>query len=363
MSFARSLRAGAAAWRRGLAILALLTCAAAGAPAEPPMPAAAQPVRDVGAARIEVHAGGGTALLAAYASAALDAKMPGVTRAVVVVHGLNRDGDNYYAIAHDALTMAGSDDDATLIVAPQFLADEDIAPHALGPDVLHWGRNDWAGAEAAHGPVPASSFDALDAVLALLADRTRFPALANVVIAGHSAGAQLVQRYAVLGEGEAALRQAGIGVRYVVANPSSYLYLTADRPSSRGGFAPLAGKSCPGYNQWRYGLAGGVPVKLAASPAELERRYAGRDVIYLLGTADTNPRHPVLDKSCGAEAEGPSRYVRGMAYVRYIRSIGPPPQPVHRLREVAGVAHNGRRMLTSACGLASLFDRPGCVDE
>jgi hypothetical protein len=54
------------------------------------------------------------------------------------------------------------------------------------------------------------------------------------------------------------------------------------------------------------------PAYLAeATPAALEQRYVEREVIYLLGTLDTNPEHPALDKSCMAEAQGPYRYARG----------------------------------------------------
>jgi hypothetical protein len=36
----------------------------------------------------------------------------------------------------------------------------------------------------------------------------------------------------------------------------------------------------------------------ASSVAALEQRDATRRVIYLLGTRDTNPDHPALDKTC-----------------------------------------------------------------
>jgi hypothetical protein len=82
-------------------------------------------------------------------------------------------------------------------------------------------------------------------------------------------------------------------------------------------------------------------------------------VIYLLGTRDTNPDHPALDKTCMAEAEGPYRYARGHAYaaVMQARDAG---TPHHSLWDVPGVGHDGDRMLTSSCGLKALFDLPGC---
>ena len=85
-------------------------------------------------------------------------------------------------------------------------------------------------------------------------------------------------------------------------------------------------------------------------------------MIYLLGTADTNPNHPALDKNCKgeAEAEGPYRYARGHAYVDYMKARDQG-TPNHSVWDVAGVGHNGDKMLTSACRLAALFDLPGCA--
>jgi hypothetical protein len=99
-----------------------------------------------------------------------------------------------------------------------------------------------------------------------------------------------------------------------------------------------------------------------ATPAALEQRYVERDVIYLLGTLDTNPNHPALDRSCMAEAQGPYRYARGHAYAAAMAKRDRD-TPNHKLWDVAGVGHDGDKMLTSSCGLAALFDLPGCTAE
>ena len=98
-------------------------------------------------------------------------------------------------------------------------------------------------------PAPVSSFQVIDDLLRSLDDRKRLPTLASIVLAGHSGGAQLVQRYAVLNQIDGPLRRDGIAVRYVVANPSSYLYLTKERPRPDGkGYAPYERGICPTYN-------------------------------------------------------------------------------------------------------------------
>src|SRR5262249_54194586 len=124
----------------------------------------------------------------------------------------------------------------------------------------------------------------------------------------------------------------------------------------------LDGRVLPGYNNWKYGMDERPPYLADATPAALEQRYVEREVIYLLGTLDTDPNHPALDKSCMAKAQGPYRYARGHAYAAAMakRDNG---TPNHRLWDVAGVGHDGDKMLSSACGLAALFDLPGCTAD
>jgi pimeloyl-ACP methyl ester carboxylesterase len=309
-----------------------------------------RPVKVIADARITV---GGEGKLPLYVSADWSNPLPGIVRAVLVLHGRLRDADVYYRSAMTAQAAAGEAGRTTLMIVPQFLAGIDVDAFHLPPDMLHWSLLGWEGGDPAEGPRPLSSFEALDAILARLADRRLFPDLKQVVVAGHSGGGQVVQRYAVAGRGEAALARESIGVRYVIANPSSYVYFSAERPERS------IAASCPRYNDWKYGLEQRPPYVAAASPGDLEQRYVSRQVTYLLGTRDTNPDHPALDKSCMAEAQGATRYARGHAYaaVMAARHDG---APNHRVVDVPDVGHDGDRMLTSACGLAALFDLPGC---
>jgi hypothetical protein len=78
-----------------------------------------------------------------------------------------------------------------------------------------------------------------------------------------------------------------------------------------------------------------------------------------LGTLDNDPKQRALGKTCMAEAQGPDRYARGHSYAATMqaRDNG---TPNHSVWDVPGVAHSGRKMLTSPCGLKALFDSPGC---
>ena len=306
------------------------------------------PVKVVADTRLAVGKTDGIPL---FLSADWSHPLPDVTRAVLVFHGLQRDADRYWSDARATIADAGDSARGTLLIVPQFLADQDLPAHGLPSSMLHWEADSWQGGAPADGPEPLSPFDAIDAILARLADRSLFPNLTRVVVAGHSAGGQVVQRYAVVGRGEDALTARGVRVRYVVANPSSYAYFTSERP------LPVDAAACPDFNRWKYGLQQLVPY--AEGERDLETRYVRRDVVYLLGTADTDPNHSALDKSCAGEAEGPYRFARGMAYYAYLLRRHPGDLN-HHVGLVLGVGHNGGQMFGSTCGRAALFDAPGC---
>ena len=197
----------------------------------------------------------------------------------------------------------------------------------------------------------------LDAVVALLSDRNRFPALHRIVVAGHSAGGQVLHRYAVVGRGDAAGKGAGIDVRFIVANPSSYLYFTGERPVDGGaGFAPFERARCPGFDDYRFGL-NGAPAYVTERPLDaIVRDYKARRVVYLLGTADNDPNHSALDRGCAAMAQGPHRLARGEAYHRYVvRFLGPGAEQTHRKVLVEGVGHDNAGMWRAPAGQAALF--------
>jgi pimeloyl-ACP methyl ester carboxylesterase len=330
--------------------------AASGRTAEP-----RRAVDEVAHYAIHVTTAAGTGLLPIYVSSDWSKPQPQVTRAVIIFHGVNRNAGTYFRSANEAVESAGKAGLGTIVLAPQFLIEEDAAAFHLASSILRWHHSQWESGAEASGPAPISSFEAIDAVLAQLVDRAHFPNLQQVVLAGHSGGAQIVQRYAVVGRGEAALTKAGIRVRYVVANPSSYVYLSDERPASTSSFSQYAGP-CKSFNHWKYGTVEPPSYVGENSFADMELSYATRDVVYLLGTADIDPHHPDLDVSCEAEAEGPNRFARGTAYFAYMKGRHPD-KLSQQLWQVPGVAHDEHRMFHSSCGMEALFDIPGCAAD
>lgn len=179
-----------------------------------------------------------------------------VTRAVIVIPGSPR---RDLRSGEHAAEVAGAAARTTVIVTPQFLTARDVAAHTLTDNILRWGKDGWKVGKPSQDAAAISSFQIVDEIFHRLANRAIFPSLKTIVLAGHSAGGQFVQDYAVLGRGEADFGDAPIHIRYVVANPATYLYLTDERPDSNGDFAPFNGASCHKFNRWNYGLQAGIP--------------------------------------------------------------------------------------------------------
>lgn len=337
--------------RLGFAIVVAVLLAAGAAvaqdgPASPPVAAVVDGRLVLGEAQLPV-----------FASQDWSRSLPAIRSAVIVVHGYERNAADY---ARNMMALAPPAD--TLVVAPQFLDPDDIAAHHLPDAVLRWDREQWLDGNPALGPRPLSAFDGFDTLLAKLTDRAIFPNLARIVLAGFSAGGQVVQRYAAVGKGEDA-----VPLRYVVGSPGTYAYFGDERPLPDGTFGAFSGAlQCLDYNRWKFGFAGGLPPYVAEAarsgvPA-LERRYVARDVVYLVGGDDNDPNHRLLNKSCAAEAQGPSRLARMQSFVAGLkrRDGNAMRQP---LWVIAGVAHNEARVFGSPCGRASLFEERGCAGK
>jgi pimeloyl-ACP methyl ester carboxylesterase len=273
---------------------------------------------------------------------------PQIQRVVIVIHGRLRNAPTYLRSIERAANQS-KQRQKTLLISPQFLDEKDIVAHHLPEKILRWHENNWMAGDTAVGPKPISSFVVLDHILKRLSDSKLFPNLKEIVIAGHSSGAQVVQRYAILGGREdALLKKEGIHLRYVIANSSSYAYLDAQRP------LPVTAATCPSFNDWKYGLNKLPFYAGQQTPAVIEQNYVKRDITYLLGQLDTDPNHPALDKSCGAEAQGSSRLNRGQNYFEYLQKRHPEGTSQH-LVVVPGVGHNGDAIFTSPEGQKALF--------
>jgi hypothetical protein len=131
--------------------------------------------------------------------------------------------------------------------------------------------------------------------------------------------------------------EVGVPISYVVSNASSYAYVDDRRPTPSAAslstpgiglaapgvqlpaFLPYAdAKNCTGYDSWPYGLKNRIGYAARLKDDQLRRQLTTRPVTYLLGEADVLPLG-VFDTSCPAQAQGPTRLARGLAFSRYVK--------------------------------------------
>jgi hypothetical protein len=319
---------------------------------------------------------GAAGVLHFYVSRAADSSATPPSHALIAVHGHPRDASKTFNAAVAAAQRAQRLDD-TLVAAPIFQVPSALSkkcrskgvPEAQDGDLV-WTCESWLEGGLASNDPHFSSFDALDAVVAELV--RQWPGLRTITVAGFSAGAQMVQ-HAI---GFAADRP-GMTLRYVVADPGTWLYFDRDRPLPQGGkagwsscdrsdmagcaFDFVAGPTdCIELNQWKYGMDD-IPAQLKPGAAQARRRYARADIHYLEGALDSSDgkgtASGVLDKSCAAEAQGPYRLQRGLAYAAYDRAKLAPHLDRH-VTIVPGCAHDVACVFPSDAARAALFDSP-----
>jgi len=195
----------------------------------------------------------------------------------------------------------------------------------------------------------------MDEILRQAANRKTFPNLKSIVVTGHSAGGQFTSRYALANNVHGSL---GVPVRYIVSNPSSYAYPTAERPADDctdkgcGGFRVYReGENCTTFNQWPYGFERRHGYAAPVADNELSARVASRPVTYLMGALDTLPIAG-FDQSCPAMAQGSNRYLRALGYWHFVREkLG----AKHEFVTVPLCGHNARCVYTSDPAVKLLF--------
>jgi len=282
-----------------------------------------------------------------------------VERALVMIHGTARNAEDYFRWALASAAAAGRTAQ-TVVVAPHFKA---RTTDGLGDDVEErewfWSNEGWKAGEAARNGA-VSSFTVIDQLVEQLNNSTHFPNLKQVVVAGHSAGGQFVERYAVLNRVDGRLRTR---MRYVVANPSSYMYLDEVRLSSgatcaaKGGctgeFVPYwDAENCTTYNRYRYGPERLPPYAEGLSAEQARTQYVKRTVTYLAGELDTRTDDASLDHSCPAVAQGQNRRERAINFWNYMQTHL---RAAHSFAIAPGCGHSAVCVFAGPAGVAAVF--------
>jgi pimeloyl-ACP methyl ester carboxylesterase len=336
---------------------------------------AATPCLTVGPACTEfVRLGGGPAQSMIYTTYPLNKANPAIRRALIMVHGTNRNADHYFKTSIGAAFLANALED-TIVIAPSIVSGEKGCNDKLAPHEVSWSchGDSWRSGGVAVSDPQLTSFDFVDELLRRLADKKIFPNLTTVVIAGHSAGGQFVSRYEMSNRVAETLP---LKVLYVVSNPSSYAWPDATRvlpvddgapanavlgwkeekPHTQFSFGPFADAAkVPGYDTWPYGLEGrktGYTAQM--SNEQLVKQLVSRPTTYLFSQVDTLPLGG-FDGSPAAMAQGATRRARGEAFVAYINGhLG----AQAKMLIIPECGHNDRCVYTTDSALAVIFPVP-----
>jgi len=186
-----------------------------------------------------------------------------------VMHGVGRDADRYMAEWVDIAAAEG-----LVIVVPEFTTGSFRGTRGYNFGGIF-------DSEGALKPREQWSYSAIDAIFDHVVAREKLSA-STYVLFGHSAGAQFVHRFVLLGAGAKMSRA-------ISANSGSYTW-------------PL------GPNLWPFGVSD--------LPAGLwQPRIALRAPLLLMqGTADNDPDYPSLPRQPEAMAQGPHRLARGQSF-------------------------------------------------
>ncbi|KAI5359257.1 Putative carbohydrate-binding WSC, alpha/Beta hydrolase [Septoria linicola] len=290
-----------------------------------------------------------------------------IQRAVIVIAGLQRDCNNYENDMLNSLKVATAADaninvDTVAVISPCFPNGNDknymypwtdglAAGQGSQSSALVWSGSQWSAGATNQYPRSSrniSSFDVLDQLIAYYDDATLFPNLKQIVLAGHSMGGQMLQRYA-------AVSQASFTrpVTYWIGNPDSYAWLSTDRP--------LSTAECDTYDEYRAGYTdyasyGGTldysGALVASGRDAILANFQTKQIAYARALLD----HGDHSSDCGANTTGASRHER---FFYYISAFPPSCEDSTSANcdtvDLINVSHDNGQMFNSPAGQARLF--------
>ncbi|WP_298541463.1 hypothetical protein [uncultured Aquimarina sp.] len=284
-----------------------------------------------------------------------------ITRAIVVLHGSGRTAKKQYTRMLAAANLETNKLDSLLIVSPQFLEEEDIDNFVLDEEHLYWSGSGWrigfTSQDEDSNPRPerVSSYTVMDSIMVNL---SKYPNLKKIVLTGHSAGGQFVNRYSATSPIADDLIADGIDISFVVNNPASYVYMNNTRKvlGTENTFA-VPTINCSGYNDYRYGLDD-LPSYLRDIGGEdvIRDRLKQRKVAYLIGQNDNDPNFPNFDDSCEAVLQGRDRFERAINYFDHLNDFyGTSINDLQKIEVVPGAGHSSEDMYLSEVGRRNIF--------
>jgi PKD repeat protein len=294
---------------------------------------------------------GGDKKIQYWRNYALGTENDAITKVVIIQHGNGRTADSYFGSAIAAATTEGVLH-STLILAPRFQTVGDDPAE----DELYWESRDWKWGYPSEDGTNTISYDVMDELFEKIGDPGKFPNLEEIVFYGHSAGGQFVSRYVAGSEAADLATLLGVNIRFVVANPSSVVYLDNHRAVSGTTDTfevPFALFTCPEYNVYGYGLDFLSTYMFRSTLSEIRNRYEDRHITFMVGTDDTDDHD--LDTDCEAMLQGQHRLERMEIFFNYLQTYYDTSRK--DLLYVKGVGHTNYGMLTSPEGRELIFSK------
>ena len=278
---------------------------------------------------------------------------------IIYIHGARRNGLDYYDWGEAAVKAANKDGE-TLLISPQFTSLKDLDEHNHDATHLFWANNNWrVGDESVSSKKRKladsfSSFSLVDSIIARVCNPKLFPKLKKVIVIGHSAGGQFVQRYA----GMAPILR-GYPFRFIVMNPSSYLYFDDRRPIKTADILTFSRRDttgCSDFNDYPKGFEKLNPYATKVGATTIQQQFLERDIVFILGGSDMDMNDPSMDKTCSGNIQGRFRLERGLFYYEYLQLFSKKGK-IHQIEIVPKVAHSGEKMINNVITRKYLFDK------
>ena len=276
-----------------------------------------------------------------YRNRPLDVYDPRVTRAIIVVHGSGANASGYFDRINNVIPSSFRD--KVMVIAPHFQESAEAASDE------YWWDGDWREGGASGG---ISSYAVVDKMVELLRNGN-FPNLKWIVVGGHSAGGQFSQRYAAFTDIDMKTTPNSQYVKFVPANPSSYVYLNEYRPDGNGNWiVPQQCSTGDQYNSWKYGLEG-LYGYTATRGANFARTNLPRRWIELLAGTFDNVVDDGLDLDCAAMRQGERRFDRAQNFNAFMDRYYP--NNNFSITMVPEVGHDSTLIFASPQGLNAYF--------
>ncbi|MFK7926463.1 MAG: hypothetical protein AB8H47_31230 [Bacteroidia bacterium] len=269
-----------------------------------------------------------------------DAKWGKLKSAIITIHGNNRNANEYFSWVSNAILSLNKQNE-TVVIAPQFKTSDDIGGNS---NLIYWSSNGWKrGFQSSNiTSRKRSSYEVVDSLIRRLADKEHFPFMEQIVITGHSAGAQFTHLYT------AASAQADsfpdIEFDFVVANSQYFFYPGPERWDAVSSQFSVP-TSCTNYTNWPYGTDNPTEYLANSTASEIRDRFVNRKLSYLLGSLDIFTGGTLNTTDCQATILGDNRFARGSLMFDYMETFHAGSD--HQKYTVNNVGHDAAQMYNS----------------